>query len=148
MDRPPDTSHREPNALMVFDGVCNFCSGYVRMVLMMDRAGIIRFTPVQSAYGRFLCERYGIDSNDPSTFLFLEDGGASEATEGMIAMFSRLPMPWRVLRFLGIIPRPLRDSVYRWIARNRYRLLGKRRDCIVPSRETRDRFIFDRPADA
>jgi predicted DCC family thiol-disulfide oxidoreductase YuxK len=138
----------EPDDLMVFDGVCNFCSGYVRMVSMMDREGVIRFTPVQSPYGRLLCQRRGIDPDDPSTFLFFENGRAYEATEGMITMFRRLPAPWRLLRFVAIIPRPLRDAVYRWTARNRYRLLGKRRECMVPSRKVRDRFIFDPPSKA
>jgi predicted DCC family thiol-disulfide oxidoreductase YuxK len=116
-----------PDGLMVFDGVCNFCSGYVRLVLMIDRKGVIRFTPVQSAYGRQLCEQHGVDPDDPSIFLFFENGKPSGGTDGMAVMLSRLPMPWRALRMLTVIPRPIRNTVYRWTARNRYHLLGRRR---------------------
>lgn len=126
---------------MVFDGVCNFCSGYVRLVTAMDRDGVIRFTAMQSPYGRSLCVAHGIDPEDPATFLFFDRGRALEATEAMATMLGRLPSPWRWLRFLTVIPRPLRDAVYRWTARNRYRLLGKRTTCMVPQPHLKARFI-------
>lgn len=130
---------------MVFDGVCNFCSGYVRAVTMMDRTGVIHFTAMQSAYGADLCRRYGIDPTDPSTFLFIDDGKVWTASDAMIAMFKRLPAPWRWLSVLEVAPRPWRDAVYRWTARNRYSLLGKRRTCIIPPQNIRDRFIDEPP---
>jgi len=134
------------NALMVFDGVCNFCSGYVQLVIKMDRACAIRFTAVQSPYGRLLCQRQGVDPDDTSTFLFFDRGRAFEASDAMVAMFGRLPTPWRWLRYLKFIPKPVRDGVYRWIARNRYSLFGKRRTCMIPSAAVRARFIDTDPA--
>lgn len=134
-----------PDALMVFDGVCVFCSGWVRLALRMDRRAVIRFVPIQSPYGRILCARHGIDAVDPSTFLFVDRGRAFEASDALAAMLARLPPPWRLLAGLRIVPRPLRDGLYGWVARNRYRLLGKRPDCMVPTPQTRARFLFDPP---
>src|SRR5262245_4526879 len=98
---------RMPDGIMVFDGVCNFCSGYVRLVLMMDRGGVIRFTPIQSKYGRQLCEEHGVDPDDPSTFLFFDNGKPIGGTDGMAAMLARMPLPWRALRALMVIPQPI-----------------------------------------
>lgn len=136
----------ELDALMVFDGMCNFCSGQVRLLLKMDRIGVIRFTSIQSPYGQFLSERHGLNTDDPWTFLFFDHGRALEATDAIVAMLARLSRPWRWLRFLAIIPRPIRDAVYRWVARNRYRLLGKRHTCMVPPALVRARFIDDIPS--
>ena len=136
----------KPDGLMVFDGVCNFCSGYVRLVLMMDREAVIRFTPIQSEYGRQLCEKHGIDPDDPSTFLFFDNGRPIGGTEGIAAMLARMPLPWRTLRALIVIPRPIRNTVYRWTARNRYHLLGKRREYMIPPLDVRQRFITEPPA--
>jgi predicted DCC family thiol-disulfide oxidoreductase YuxK len=136
----------KPDGLMVFDGVCNFCSGYVRLVLMMDREGVIRFTPIQSEYGRLLCKKHGVDPDDPSTFLFFDNGKPIGGTDGMVAMLARMPLPWRALRALMVIPRPIRNAVYRWTARNRYHLLGKRRECMIPPSHVRQRFVTEPPA--
>jgi predicted DCC family thiol-disulfide oxidoreductase YuxK len=139
------TSKSITDALMVFDGVCNFCSGYVRLVNAMDADGVIHFTAIQSEYGRRLAQRFGVDPDDPATFLFIDRGQALEGTDAMAAMMARLRSPWRWLRFLKLIPRPLRDAVYRWTARNRYRLLGKRTACMTPSPALRARFIDTSP---
>lgn len=136
-----------PDGLMVFDGLCNFCSAQVRMVLRIDRAGTIRFTSIQSPYGRRLAERFGIDPDAPSTFLFFDHGRPLEESDGVVAALRRLPRPWRWLRALRIVPGPVRDAIYRWVARNRYRLLGRRDACMVPPPHVRARFIDDIPPD-
>jgi predicted DCC family thiol-disulfide oxidoreductase YuxK len=133
---------------MVFDGVCYFCSGAVRLVLFMDRAGAIRFSAAQSPYGRALCSRAGIDPDDPTTFLFFDRGRALEATDAVAALVARLAPPWRWLRFITVVPRPQRDGLYRLIAANRYRLFGKRKLCVVPSPAVRVRFIDNPPTAA
>lgn len=130
---------------MVFDGLCNFCAAQVQLILRADRAGAIRFTSIQSPYGRHLAGRFGIDPDDPSTFLFFERGRPLEASDAVIAIMKRLPPPWRWLRVIAVLPRGWRDALYRLIARNRYRLLGRRAECMVPSAQERARFIDDIP---
>jgi predicted DCC family thiol-disulfide oxidoreductase YuxK len=133
----------EPDALWVFDGVCNFCSGSVQIVLRLDRKGGIRFTPMQSAYGRVLLQRAGLDPDEPTSFLFFNQGAALERSDAILALLARLPAPWRWLSVLRIVPRRLRDRAYDWLAANRYRLMGRRDNCMVPSPETRARFAME-----
>lgn len=142
-DPAPGLAARD--GLMVFDGVCRFCSGWVRLIGALDRDGVIRFTPIQSPYGRSLCAEQGVDPEDPATFLFFHHGQALRNTDAMAAMLARLPPPGRWLSALSAIPRPLRDAVYRWTARNRYRILGRRRACMVPPPGVRARFIESAP---
>jgi len=134
-----------PDALVVFDGACAFCSGWVRLLLRLDREGILRFAPVQSAVGRAACRRSGVDPDDPSTFLFLDRGRAYARSDAFAALLGRLPAPWRAFRGLRHLPRPLRDGLYGVVARNRYRLFGRRDDCMMPSPEVRARFLLDPP---
>jgi predicted DCC family thiol-disulfide oxidoreductase YuxK len=136
----------ELDGIWLFDGVCNFCSGSVRLTLALDRSGELRFTPIQSPYGRMLAQRYGIDPDAPNTFLFLDHGVARGESDAVLALARRLPAPWRWAVALKIVPKGLRDAAYGWLARNRYRLMGKRATCMVPAPEVRARFIFDPPS--
>ena len=135
----------EPDGVMVFDGLCNFCSAQVQFILRVDKAGTIRFTAIQSAYGRHLAARFGLDPDDPSTFLFFDRGRPLQASDAVVAISKRLPPPWRWLRAIAVFPQSLRDAAYGFIARNRYRLLGRRAECMIPSPEVRARFIDDIP---
>jgi predicted DCC family thiol-disulfide oxidoreductase YuxK len=141
----PGAARRAPDALWVFDGVCRFCSTSVRLVTRLDRRGVIRFTSIQSPYGRSLCERYGVDPDVPSTFIFFDRGRALLSSDAVLALLRRLPAPWRWLRVLGVIPRRWRDRGYAWLARNRYRLFGRTATCMTPAPELRARFIDATP---
>ena len=135
-----------PDALVVFDGVCNLCSATVRTIAAADRERIIRFTPVQSPYGRKLCARAGVDPDTPSTFLFFDQGRAHKSSDAALALAARLPAPWPALRALAVVPRPLRDAAYGVVARNRYRLFGRRRACLRPDAGLAARFVEDEPS--
>lgn len=144
---PPLKDGSRLDGLMVFDGLCNFCSVHVRILLRIDRNAAIRFTSIQSPYGRHISVRYGIDPDDPATFVFFDAGHPRIASDAVVAVLSRLPRPWRWLQVLRAIPRPWRDRGYQWIAHNRYRLFGKSDTCEVPSAEVRARFINTIPED-
>ncbi|QEM82123.1 thiol-disulfide oxidoreductase DCC family protein [Halomonas binhaiensis] len=145
--RTVNNSDGVPDGLMVFDGLCNFCSFQVRLLLRIDRYGAIYFTSIQSPYGRHLASRFGIDPDDPSTFLFFDHGQLLEKSEAVIAILHRLSRPWRWLRAIRMIPRPWRDAGYGWLARHRYCLFGRRDVCMVPTPEQRKRFIDEIPED-
>lgn len=134
-----------PDGIWVFDGVCNFCSGSVRAALALDRDGGLRFTPIQSPYGRLLATEAGLDPDAPNSFLFIDHGRALGGSDAVLALAGRLPAPWRWARVLRIVPRSIRDAAYGWIARNRYRLMGRRETCMIPSAEVRARFILEPP---
>lgn len=135
----------DADGVWVFDGVCNFCSGSVQLALALDRAGALRFTPMQSPYGRDLAIQAGIDPDLPNSFIFMDRGQALQGSDAVIALLRRLPAPWRWLAAVRVVPKAWRDAGYDWIARNRYRLMGKRRECMVPTPEVRARFILERP---
>jgi predicted DCC family thiol-disulfide oxidoreductase YuxK len=134
-----------PEPLWLFDGVCNLCSGSVRMVLAIDRKGLIRFTPIQSDYGRRLARQHGIDPDQPTSFLFLDGGRALDKSAAILALLRRLGAPWSWLAVIGALPRPRLDAGYDWLAANRYRLMGKRASCLLPTPEHRARFVLEPP---
>jgi|HubBroStandDraft_1064217.scaffolds.fasta_scaffold113150_2 predicted DCC family thiol-disulfide oxidoreductase YuxK len=133
----------EPDGLMLFDGLCNFCSVSVNLALALDRRGALRFCPIQSAYGRALASRYGLDADNPATFVFFDHGEAKLRSRGALALAARLPAPWRWATNLAAIPRPWRDGAYDWIAANRYRLFGRRSVCRLPTEAERSRFVTE-----
>jgi predicted DCC family thiol-disulfide oxidoreductase YuxK len=131
--------------LWLFDGVCNLCSGSVRAVLALDRKGLIRFTPIQSAYGRQLALAHGVDPDQPTSFLFLDGGRALEKSAAILALLRRLGPPWSWLAVIGVLPGPWLDGAYDGLAANRYRLLGKRATCMLPTPAQRARFRLEPP---
>jgi predicted DCC family thiol-disulfide oxidoreductase YuxK len=128
-------------AIIVFDGVCHLCSAWVRFLLRFDRRGTYKFASMQSESGRRLMAEQEIDPDDPSTFLLLRDGVAQTDSSAVISVLTGLGGLWKIFGALCIVPRVLRDPVYRWIARNRYRLLGKREQCLMPQEGQRARFL-------
>ena len=133
------------DGLWVFDGVCNFCSESVQVALRLDRKGVIRFTPLQSPFGKVIAAKYGLDLENPDSFLFLDHGRPLEASDAVLALARRLGLPWSFAGILGVIPKTWRDAAYLLLARNRYRLMGKKNTCMVPTPEQRARFILESP---
>ena len=133
----------EPDGLMLFDGVCHLCDGTVRTVLRLDRKGAIRFTPIQSPYGRVLALKHGIDPEMPESFLFFDQGRPLRKTAAIGALLRRLDPPWRWLAFVDHLPRGPADAAYDWIVRNRYRLMSKKDHCVIPTAEQRARFVLE-----
>jgi predicted DCC family thiol-disulfide oxidoreductase YuxK len=128
--------------ILVFDGVCVLCSHWVRFVLRRDRRRLYKFAAMQTATGRELLLRHGIDPDDPLSFLLLEAGRGYTDTDGIIRVLRSFGGAWLVLSALiRIVPRFVRDPLYRWIARNRYRLFGRHDACMLSSPQTADRFL-------
>ncbi len=130
------------SSILVFDGVCVLCSRWVQFVLRHDRTGRYRFAAMQSAAGRKLLIEHGLDPNDPVSFLLLENARAYTDAEAIARVLRSFGPGWALLaKMMRIVPRPLLDSIYRWTARNRYRLFGKRNECMIPSPDVSQRFL-------
>jgi predicted DCC family thiol-disulfide oxidoreductase YuxK len=114
--------------VILYDGVCAFCSGWVHFVVRRDTARRFRFTPIQSPYGRRLAQAAGIDPDDPDTNAVIIDGEALRRSDGALAVLARLPN-WNWVNGFRYVPRPVRDCLYRFIARNRYRIFGRYDTC-------------------
>jgi predicted DCC family thiol-disulfide oxidoreductase YuxK len=134
MNRWPDDD------VILYDGVCVFCSRWIRFVAARDRERRFRFTAIQSDYGARLALAFGIDPQDPDTNAVIHGGVAYLKSDGALSALSQLP-GWSWTRAFLAIPRPLRDAVYNLIARNRYRIFGKYDACFVPDTEFRDRVM-------
>lgn len=137
----PDDSPADAQAVIVFDGVCVLCNGWVRFLLRYDRHGRYRFAAMQTESGGALLSAHGLDPDDPASFLLIDDGRAWTDTEAVCRVVTGLGGPWRLACLVGLVPRALRDRLYRWIARNRYRWFGRREACLVPTAEQHARFL-------
>ena len=126
--------------VILFDGVCIFCSRWVRFVATRDTEARFRFTTIQSAYGARLAQAVGIDASDPDTNAVIHGGVARFKSDGALTVLSLLP-GWSLVRVLFVVPRPLRDAVYNLVAKNRYRIFGKYDACIVPDASLRARVL-------
>jgi predicted DCC family thiol-disulfide oxidoreductase YuxK len=128
--------------VIVFDGVCVLCSRWVDFVLRRDRDGCYKFAAMQTTSGRKLLIAHGIDPDDPLSFLLLEGGTGYTDTDAIARILRTFGRGWRLVALLvSIVPRFIRDPLYRWIARHRYRLFGRRSTCVVPTADIADRFL-------
>lgn len=133
-------THRQ-HPVIVFDGMCVLCSANARFVMRHDRAGRFRLTTMQGEAGAALMERFEIDPLDPETFILVDGDSVLRNSDAALAILVGLGWPWRALAALRIVPRPLRDWVYRLVARNRYRWFGKREQCFMPTPEQAGRIL-------
>lgn len=127
--------------VVVFDGICPLCSANARFILRHDRRRHFRLAAMQSEAGAALYRRFGIDPADPETLILVDGGRALRDSEAVLAIWSGLGWPWRAAAAARIVPAALRDPLYRWVARNRYRLFGRRETCWLPGPELADRFL-------
>jgi predicted DCC family thiol-disulfide oxidoreductase YuxK len=126
--------------VILYDGVCVFCSRWVRFIVARDREKRFRFTAIQSAYGARLAQAIGIDADDPDTNAVIHGGVAFFKSDAALTVLSLLP-GWALVRVLFAVHRPLRDAVYDLVARNRYRIFGKTDACVLPDAEIRGRVM-------
>ncbi|WP_315740469.1 MULTISPECIES: thiol-disulfide oxidoreductase DCC family protein [unclassified Bradyrhizobium] len=133
-------THWPDDDVILYDGVCVFCSRWVQFVIARDTAKRFRFTPIQSPYGTRLAQAFGIDPQEPDTNAVVHGGKAHLKSDAALTVLSSLP-GWGWTRALRAIPKPLRDAVYSLVARNRYRIFGKYESCFVPDAELRRRVL-------
>ena len=121
--------------IIVFDGECVLCSANAQFVLRHDHRHHFRLAAMQGAVGTSLYKRLGIDPRNPETMIVVEGDDVHRDSDGVLAIYSALGWPWRALAIFYVVPRFIRDPLYRLIARNRYRLFGRRERCWVPTPE-------------
>jgi predicted DCC family thiol-disulfide oxidoreductase YuxK len=127
--------------IIVFDALCVLCSANARFILKHDQNGHFRLASMQSEAGAALYRRFGIDPAEPETLIVVTGDKALRDSDAIIAIWRELSWPWRLGVVARFVPRALRDPLYRWIARHRYRLFGRRDSCWLPPPEARDRIL-------
>lgn len=137
MSRSEQTLH----SIIVFDGVCVLCNGWVKFLLKHDKHERYKFASMQSDAGRALLSKFGLDPDDPNSFLLLEEDAPYTDSTAILRVLSGLGGLWRLSKVFAVFPRVMRDPAYRWLAKNRYQWFGKRAACMLPDPASRDRFL-------
>ena len=127
--------------ILLFDGVCNLCNASVQWILTRDPRGKFRFAALQSETGQVLLQRFGLDQAHFDSVVLVEGDRIFLHSDAPLEIARRLGGFWTLAYGLKIIPRFLRDAVYNWIARNRYRWFGRREACMLPRPEWKERFL-------
>jgi predicted DCC family thiol-disulfide oxidoreductase YuxK len=127
--------------IVVFDAQCLLCSGWVRFILRHDRDAVFRFASIQGAAGRQLLARQGLRVDGLQTLLLVDGDRVWQHTAAIFRVLHTLGWPWRLASLAWPVPAPLRDALYRWVARNRYRMFGRSDTCLVPPADRAQRFI-------
>ncbi len=128
------------HAVILFDGVCSFCNGAVQFIIRRDRNAYFRFASLQSSAAQTLLAKQKLPPNIDS-IVVLEKGRVHTESTAILRIAAGLDGLWKTAVIFWIIPRPLRDVMYRFVARHRYRWFGKRSECMIPTPEQRLRFL-------
>ena len=126
---------------VLFDGVCNLCNSTVQFIIRNDQRGRFRFAALQSEAGRELLLQYQLPEKALNTVVLIAGGRAFTRSTAALEIARRLDGAWPICYAAVVLPRFLRDSVYDFIARNRYRWFGKQEACMMPSPELKQRFL-------
>lgn len=127
--------------IILFDAECVLCSANAVFVLKHDKAGHFRLASMQGDAGAEICRRHGMDPSDPVSILVVDGPTVRRDSDAVLHIYEKLGLPWRLVRVFRLVPAWLRDPVYRWVARNRYRWFGKRTSCWAPPPEYRERVL-------
>ncbi len=138
---PAVPSFADDRPIIIFDGHCVMCSGFARFILRHDRQRRFRMLAAQTPLGAALYRHLGLDPVAFESNVLLADGLAWLKSEGSIRIFEQLGFPWSLMALGRILPPRLRDRLYEFIARNRYRWFGVRQTCYLPDPAEADRFL-------
>ena len=129
------------NPILLFDGVCNLCNRSVQFVIRRDKKKKFRFAALQGVTGKQLLQRYNLPANDLNSFVLIENDKAYTRSAAALRVLRGLRGGWKLFYAFMILPKFLRDSVYNWISRNRYKWFGKKEECMVPTPDLKNRFL-------
>lgn len=127
--------------IILFDAECILCSANAQFVLTHDRKKRFRLAAMQGEVGSGLYRRFGIDPTNPDSIIVVDGDKMLRDSDAVLAIYAGLGWPWKALALLRLVPRVIRDPLYLFVARNRYRIFGRRESCWLPSPEFRDRLL-------
>lgn len=140
------TQNSLPARIVIFDGVCNLCEFSVNFIYERDRKGKFTFTPAQSPLGQKLLQKYQINTDKLDTVVLVKHDRVYSRSTAAFKIAEELDPPWNTLQFFSWLPLAIRDYLYDWIARNRYKWFGKKESCMIPTKELKSRFLEEVPA--
>ena len=128
-------------AIILFDGVCNVCNGFVNFLIPRDTKNHFRFGSLQSDQAKELLKTFSHSSNDLSTVILVEDNQLYSQSTAVLKIARNMGGAWPLLYGFIIIPKPIRDFFYKLFANNRYKLFGKKDSCMMPTPALKAKFI-------
>ncbi len=131
----------DQHPIILFDGVCNLCNSSVQYVIKHDPEGIYHFASLQSEAGQRLLEQYKLDANDLNSFVLIMNNKAYTRSTAALTVARKLKGLSKLLYGFIIVPPLIRNAVYNFIARNRYKWFGRKDECMVPTAALRSRFL-------
>jgi predicted DCC family thiol-disulfide oxidoreductase YuxK len=134
--------------VVLFDGVCNLCTGSLPWLVRMDRHDRLRFGTLQSAAASELLEACGLSPAYDESMVVIDDGEAYTESDAIVRLAWLLGFPWALGSVAALVPGAVRDRLYRYLADNRYEWFGKRDACMVPDERLRERFLDPQPRPA
>ncbi|MEA2553113.1 MAG: hypothetical protein QOJ65_1289 [Fimbriimonadaceae bacterium] len=129
----------DTTSVIFFDGVCNLCNGIVDFLIRRDKRRVLRYAPLQGTAAKELLPLEYV--NDLPGVAFLDKDGVYQRSTAVLRAAAKLGGAWPVVKIFLLVPRPIREAIYNWIARNRYKWFGKRDSCRLPTPEERAMFL-------
>lgn len=128
-------------SIILFDGVCNLCNSAVNFVIKRDKKNLIQFASLQSQTAHVLLAKHKMHTQEMKSFIFIEHGKVYTQSTAALKVCRYLSGAWPALYLLIILPSFIRDVIYKWIAKNRYKWFGKKDECIIPTPDLRAKFL-------
>jgi len=127
--------------IIIFDGACKFCSASIIFIYKQDKNALFKFATAQSPIGEYLLQSYETPLNYNESIVYIKNGIPYTKSTAILKMAATLSWPSQLLTVFNIVPKFLRDSCYDFIAKHRYKIMGKRETCIIPTADFKNRFI-------
>ena len=131
----------ERKAIVLFDGHCNLCNGSVQFIILRDKKGYFNFCSLQSEAGQALLEKHQLSKTELNSLVLIENEKAYRQSTAALRIAKKLDGSWPLFYGFIIVPPFIRNFFYNLIAKNRYRLFGKKDECMLPRPEWRERFL-------
>lgn len=127
--------------IVLFDGVCTLCNQSIDFIIRRDEQDVFKFASLQSEFAQELLKDYPVDAQALDSVLLIKDAKLYQKSTAALHIAKQLRGGWKLMYGFIIVPKFLRDAVYQWIARNRYRWFGKKETCRLPTPEERAKFL-------
>jgi predicted DCC family thiol-disulfide oxidoreductase YuxK len=127
--------------IILFDGVCNLCNGAVNFVIKRDTGNVFKFTPLQEKQGVLLLKMHAVDTQKLDSIVLIENEKVYVKSSAALRIARKMSNLWPLFFVLLIIPSFIRDGVYDFIAKNRYKWFGKKEQCMIPTPGSREKFL-------
>jgi len=129
------------NPVLLFDGVCNLCNGFVRIVLKHEKEPTIKFSALQSQEGIQITEKFHLHEKGIDSIVFIENNVAYVKSSAALKIAKHLKAPWSFVTVFRFLPQGIADFLYDLIAKYRYRIFGKSDKCMIPDQKWKSRFL-------